>query len=59
MNQKIVNIITSSIDVKNQILKDVNLQKTIQSVIEVVTTAFQNGKKVLFCGNGGSAFLSL
>ena len=55
MNQKIVNIITSSIDVKNQILKDVNLQKTIQSVIEVVTTAFQNGKKVLFCGNGGSA----
>ena len=55
MNQKIVSIITSSIDVKNQILKDVNLQKTIQSVIEVVTTAFQNGKKVLFCGNGGSA----
>ena len=55
MNQKIVNIITSSIDVKNQILKDVNLQKNIQSVIEVVTTAFQNGKKVLFCGNGGSA----
>ena len=31
------------------------MQKTIQSVIEVVTTAFQNGKKVLFCGNGGSA----
>lgn len=55
MNKKIISIITSSIGVKNQIIEDINLQKTIESIIEVVTAAFQDGKKVLFCGNGGSA----
>jgi D-sedoheptulose 7-phosphate isomerase len=27
----------------------------VQAIVEVVTTALQNGKKVLWCGNGGSA----
>ncbi len=28
---------------------------TLTSCIDVITTAFKNGNKVLFCGNGGSA----
>lgn len=55
MNPKIASIIGASIDVKQQILADTSFLQTIEQVIEVVTNAFQNGKKVLFCGNGGSA----
>ena len=55
MTPKIQSIISASIEVKQQILADEILQKTIEQVIEVVTNAFQSGKKVLFCGNGGSA----
>ncbi len=55
MRSKIKNIISASIDVKKQILADEHFQQTIEMVINVITTAFQNGKKVLFCGNGGSA----
>ncbi len=55
MNKKIPEIIAASIQVKSQVLADENLQQTIQQVIDVVTIAFQNGRKVLFCGNGGSA----
>lgn len=55
MNKKIPEIIAASIQVKSLVLADENLQQTIQQVINVVTIAFQNGKKVLFCGNGGSA----
>lgn len=55
MNPKIQNIISASIDVKQQILADPAFLQTIEKVIEVVTHAFQSGKKVLFCGNGGSA----
>jgi len=52
MNPKIANIISASIDVKQQILADTAFLQTIEQVTEVVTKAFQNGKKVLFCGNG-------
>lgn len=55
MNKKISSIISASIDVKKQILSDKDLLETIDTVVAVITTAFQNGKKVLFCGNGGSA----
>jgi len=55
MKQKIKSLISASIEVKTQVLADENLQHTIETVINVITTAFQNGKKVLFCGNGGSA----
>lgn len=55
MKTKIASIIAASIDVKSQILADENFQQKIESVIEVITTAFQKGNKVLFCGNGGSA----
>ncbi len=55
MKTKISSIIAASIEVKSQLLADEHFQQKIESVIEVITTAFQKGNKVLFCGNGGSA----
>lgn len=51
----IQSIIQKSIDVKQSILQDPQLIETIERIVEVITEAFKNGKKVLFCGNGGSA----
>jgi D-sedoheptulose 7-phosphate isomerase len=31
------------------------LLNTIASSVDMITTAFKNGNKILFCGNGGSA----
>ena len=54
MNQ-IKDIIQASITVKQDVLKDETLQKTVADCIAVIVKAFRNGNKVLFCGNGGSA----
>lgn len=55
MQQKILEIIGNSIDTKQRILNDPKLLETIRQVVEVMVKAFENGNKVLFCGNGGSA----
>ena len=55
MSQKIKSIIEASIQVKQQLLTDDNIISTVKACVEVITTAFKNGNKVLFCGNGGSA----
>jgi D-sedoheptulose 7-phosphate isomerase len=47
--------INASIAVKQQIVKDGSLLPVIESVVQVITTAFQQGQAVYFCGNGGSA----
>ena len=52
---KIKNIIRTSIDVKQQVLKNEELIITIEKVVSVVVNAFEKGKHVYFCGNGGSA----
>ena len=51
----IKNIIASSISVKQSLLADEALIARIENVTNIITQAFQNGNKVLFCGNGGSA----
>ena len=53
--EKIKKIISASIETKQQLLKDENLLKVIENVVDAITNAFQSGKKVYFCGNGGSA----
>jgi D-sedoheptulose 7-phosphate isomerase len=53
--EKIKNIIQSSIDVKTTILSDAQLLQTISDSVNLIVKAFENGNKVLFCGNGGSA----
>lgn len=44
-----------SISLKQHVLKDVNLKKVILCVAEAFIYVYQNGKKIRFCGNGGSA----
>jgi len=53
--KKIKNIIQSSIDAKQKLLADETLLKTICDAVEVIVNAFKKGKRVYFCGNGGSA----
>src|SRR5678809_1494687 len=52
---RIQNIIQSSIDVKQQVLQNAELISTIEKAVAVITGAFQKGRRVYFCGNGGSA----
>ncbi|MVT12397.1 D-sedoheptulose-7-phosphate isomerase [Chitinophaga tropicalis] len=51
----IIQVIQQSIAVKEAICKDETLIQTIQQVATVITGSLQQGHKILFCGNGGSA----
>lgn len=55
MINTIKNIISASVSVKQQLLTDEKILTTLATLVDVITTAFTNGNKVLFCGNGGSA----
>ncbi len=55
MQQKIKNILQASIDVKMKIVSDAAMIARLEEVTNIIITAFTNGNKVLFCGNGGSA----
>lgn len=55
MTQKIKDIIQQSINVKEQVLNDETLIQNLNLLVEKITYTFQQGGKVLFCGNGGSA----
>lgn len=55
MTEKIKNIIAASINVKENVLSNEALIKKVRDCVDVIVTAFKNGNKVLFCGNGGSA----
>jgi D-sedoheptulose 7-phosphate isomerase len=55
MTNKITSLIQASIDVKEMVLKDEHLIETLNNCVNAIVTAFRNGNKVLFCGNGGSA----
>ncbi|HRN56391.1 MAG TPA: D-sedoheptulose 7-phosphate isomerase [Agriterribacter sp.] len=55
MLRKIKDIVAASIAVKQQVLADEALLQTVEAVTELITKAFRQGNKVLFCGNGGSA----
>jgi D-sedoheptulose 7-phosphate isomerase len=53
--EKIRQIIKSSIDTKQKVLENEKLLRTITATVESVVKAFRDGKRVYFCGNGGSA----
>jgi len=53
--EKIKEIISASIETKQQLLKDEKLSGIIEKIVDAITNAFQAGNKVYFCGNGGSA----
>ena len=52
---KIKDIIQSSINVKQQVLQSEELISTIEKIVNVIVNSFKNGKRIYFCGNGGSA----
>ena len=56
MKQKIIlDSIQESIQVKQRLLADDVFLQKIEQAAQILVQAFQNGNKVLFCGNGGSA----
>jgi D-sedoheptulose 7-phosphate isomerase len=55
MSEKIKQIISASIDVKQQIVQDPALIAAVQACADLITAAFKNGRRIYFCGNGGSA----
>ncbi len=55
MNPRIKAAISESILVKQDLLNDEAMLQTIAKVAEKSTLALQADKKILFCGNGGSA----
>ena len=42
-------------DLLGTLLQDDNLMKTVDKIADTMTNAYHNGKKTIFCGNGGSA----
>jgi len=55
MSKRIKEIISASIETKQKILADEKMLQTICDAVNSIADAFKDGKKVLFCGNGGSA----
>ncbi len=55
MESKITKCISSSVENYNNILNDHDLQANIKKIIMLTVNALKDDKKILFCGNGGSA----
>lgn len=55
MQQKIKDILQSSISVKNDIISNSELLDKISNSVNEIIEAFIRGNRVYFCGNGGSA----
>lgn len=55
MQDRITQLIQDSIAVKQQTLQDPALLQTVEKVVLEVVRALRADKKILFCGNGGSA----
>jgi D-sedoheptulose 7-phosphate isomerase len=55
MKSRIKSSIKSSVENHNRVLNDSNLQFNIERIVNSCINAFKNDKKMLFCGNGGSA----
>ena len=55
MNEKIKQIVQSSIETKEKILKNNTILETIDKLTNILTQALKNGNRIYFCGNGGSA----
>lgn len=55
MIDKIKSIVSESIAVKNKVLADETLLKTVETIVTDMVAALKNGNHIYFCGNGGSA----
>lgn len=52
---KIKEIIEASIETKRQILQNEDLLQTVAAIADECVNALNNGHRIYFCGNGGSA----
>lgn len=55
MDQKISSLIHASIQVKQELLRQEELIRTLRYVVDFTVNALQGGNRLWFCGNGGSA----
>ena len=55
MKNRISECIQNSVESFNTILNDEKLLQTIEQIVGICILAFQQDKKMLLCGNGGSA----
>jgi D-sedoheptulose 7-phosphate isomerase len=55
MTEKIKTIVGASIETKQKILNDDEFIKKIENAVEVIVHALEQGNRLWFCGNGGSA----
>ena len=55
MKEKIKNIISESVAVKNKLLQDETMIANIEKISDLIVEALQKGNRIYFCGNGGSA----
>lgn len=55
MKKEIQEIISNSIQTKSSILNDIEILYKIEKAIDVTVKSLENGCKIWFCGNGGSA----
>ncbi len=55
MKETIMHCIRQSLTVKQEILADESFLKKIEDAVKLISSAFQQGHKIWFCGNGGSA----
>ncbi|MDP4131986.1 MAG: D-sedoheptulose 7-phosphate isomerase [Bacteroidota bacterium] len=55
MLENIKKIVSASIDVKQKLLADEILLKTVALVVDEMVKAFKAGNRIYFAGNGGSA----
>src|SRR5215218_1553993 len=53
--EKIRQIIEASIETKQQVLQNEELLQTIATIADEAAKALEAGKRLYFCGNGGSA----
>ncbi len=55
MQQKIKDIISASMAVKQQILQDESMVEKLEEAVGIMVKALKAGNRLWFCGNGGSA----
>jgi D-sedoheptulose 7-phosphate isomerase len=55
MQEKIINQIKSSVELKQKLLESEEIVAAVESAAKVIINAFRNKRKLLLAGNGGSA----
>ena len=55
MKDRIQHLVQSSIEVKSKVVADVQIIAQVDQIVHLLVSCFKSGKRVWFCGNGGSA----